>query len=62
MDCTFKECVSLENVYLPDGVSYIGNQAFKRCAELQSIKIPIETSYIGQVYDSKGASNCPQGG
>ena len=44
---TFKDCVSLKNVTLPNSVTEIGSYAFYNCRSLQSITLPntLETIY-----------------
>ena len=43
----FKNCSSLTNVGIPDGVTSIGDYAFKSCTSLTSITIPDSVTSIG---------------
>ena len=43
----FRDCVKLESITLPDGITYIGTHAFFRCAQLRSIVIPASVKEIG---------------
>lgn len=44
---TFIGCEALKNVYVGDGVKYIGEKAFKNCVNLETIDLPasLETSH-----------------
>ena len=44
--CTFQNCRSLHNIYLPDGIKHIGNQAFAGSA-IGLIEIPDSVEEIG---------------
>ena len=43
----FKNCISLTSVYIPEGVTSIGEVAFGYCASLTSIHIPESVTSIG---------------
>ncbi len=43
----FRECLNLQNIVLPAGVTEIGASAFKSCASLTSIDIPDSVTEIG---------------
>ncbi len=44
---TFKECILLEEIMLPDRLTYIGNSAFEGCDNLKEILIPSGVTSIG---------------
>ena len=46
-DYVFRECRSLINVVIPDGVSSIGKYAFHTCSNLTSVIIPDSVTSIG---------------
>lgn len=43
----FKDCTSLENISLPDGLTTIGDYAFTGCTSLESINLPDGLTTIG---------------
>ncbi len=43
----FRECSSLTNIIIPDGVTSIGSYAFSSCSSLVSITIPDGVTSIG---------------
>lgn len=44
---TFYNCEDLENIALPDSITYIGNQAFYSCTSLKVFTIPFSVLEIG---------------
>ena len=61
----FKNCIALENINIPDGVTTIGNSAFSNCYALLNITIPdgvtsIETSAFSSCVALKNI-NIPDG-
>ena len=44
----FEGCSSLESIFIPEGVTWIGEQAFKGCKYLKSIYIPDSVTKIGE--------------
>ncbi len=51
---SFTNCVSLEEVYIPDTVTYIGEWAFSYCTALKHISIPKHTKI-----DKNAFNECP---
>lgn len=45
---TFSGCSGLENIVLPEGISYIGDGAFTECRSLKKINLPDSVSKIGK--------------
>jgi hypothetical protein len=43
---TFKDCSTLSEIILPDGVGYIGANAFDNCASLKSVTIPSSVTRV----------------
>ena len=43
----FKDCLSLRNIKISDGVTSIDNKAFENCLSLKSIEIPTSVKSIG---------------
>ena len=46
-DYAFRDCISLENITIPNSVTSIGHYAFGSCRELTSITIPNSVTSIG---------------
>ena len=46
VDSTFKECINLSSVKIPNSVTYIGYKAFGNCISLRSIEIPNSVTCI----------------
>ena len=44
----FRDCASLENIYIPDYISYIGDRAFEGCNSIKSISLPSTLTYLGK--------------
>ncbi|MGN0517161.1 MAG: leucine-rich repeat protein [Acutalibacteraceae bacterium] len=44
----FRDCASLENIYIPDYISYIGDRAFEGCNSIKSISLPSTLTYLGE--------------
>ena len=44
----FKDCISLQQITIPDGMTYIGSHAFARCTSLTQITIPNGVTSIEQ--------------
>lgn len=44
----FSGCIRLENVTLPETITYIGSGAFQDCGQLQSIVLPAQLMSIGE--------------
>ncbi len=44
---TFSGCISLESIYIPDGVDGINDDVFLGCTSLKNIRLPEGLTYIG---------------
>ena len=44
----FKNCTSLQSIYIPESITYIDRAAFSNCSSLQSISIP---NSVTSIYD-----------
>ena len=57
---TFKECKKLTTVYLPSGVTSIGDNAFAFCYELETVTIPDTVTSIGNraFYNCYNLTDC----
>lgn len=55
-DYAFNNCVSLEEIYLPDTITYIGDYAFYGCTALTEILFPDDIITIGD-YAFKNCTN-----
>ena len=44
----FRDCRSLEEVYIPDGVAEIGREAFQWCANLKRVAAPASVTEVGR--------------
>ena len=53
--CAFFECLYLEHINIPDGVTSIGNSAFYYCTSLTSVTVPDSVTSIGDY----AFSGCP---
>ena len=49
----FKDCTTLESIYLPEGVTYIAPNAFEGCTNLKYIISPNSTNYSMFIYNGK---------
>ena len=50
---TFYECFNLSSVYIPDGVTEIGQSAFEYCFNLTTINIPDSVTVVAHdAFDS----------
>ena len=45
--CAFRNCASLEQITLPDGLLTIGSNAFQDCTSLEQIDLPDTLAFIG---------------
>ena len=52
----FKNCSSLQSIYIPESVTSIRDRAFEGCSSLQSINIPNSINHIG-LYAFKNCSS-----
>lgn len=43
----FKNCTSLESVYIPEGVSTFNSYVFQNCANLDSVTLPSTVTWVG---------------
>ena len=46
-EATFRDCSSLQSIYIPENIIYISSDAFDNCSSLQSIYIPESVTRIG---------------
>lgn len=49
----FKDCTTLESIYLPEGVTYIAPDAFEGCTNLKYIISPNSTNYSMFIYNGE---------
>ena len=49
----FKDCTTLESIYLPEGVTYIAPNAFEGCTNLKYIISPNSTNYSMFIYNGR---------
>ena len=49
----FKDCTTLESIYLPEGVTYIAPNAFEGCTNLKYIISPNSTNYSMFIYNGE---------
>ena len=49
----FKDCTTLESIYLPEGVTYIAPDAFEGCTNLKYIISPKSTNYSMFIYNGE---------
>ena len=49
----FKDCTTLESIYLPEGVTYIASDAFEGCTNLKYIISPKSTNYSMFIYNGE---------
>ncbi|MBR0338761.1 MAG: leucine-rich repeat protein [Alistipes sp.] len=49
----FKDCATLESIYLPEGVTYIAPNAFEGCTNLKYIISPNSTNYSMFIYNGE---------
>lgn len=47
-DEAFKDCHSVENIYMLDGIISIGKSVFENCGELVSVQLPESLSKLGE--------------
>ena len=55
-DCACYGCATLESVYIPDGVAYIGGEAFRGCSSMTTVVIGNSVSKIYYRYASSTSS------
>ena len=49
----FKDCTTLESIYLPEGVTHIASDAFEGCTNLKYIISPKSTNYSMFIYNGE---------
>lgn len=47
LDNAFHSCRTLEEIYIPDSVKFIGNYAFDNCRNLRHVRLPKYIRYLG---------------
>ena len=52
---SFKDCESLKDINIPNGINEIGKDAFKNCYNLTSLIIPNTIKIVGNSSYNKGA-------
>lgn len=61
-ECAFKDCTQITEVYVQEGIQYIGLDAFANCTSLSAIHLPasLKSATSGYVYDPQGTFfGCP---
>ena len=56
----FKDCTTLESIYLPEGVTYIAPDAFVGCTNLKYIISPNSTNYSMFIYNGELMAIAPE--